>query len=1178
TVPRGETAITVTVPTHDDGVFEGDEFFTLDGALTGTVNGVPFGGAGEEITATGTGGIIDADSLPLLVAGETRVSEEGLEHGLPDDDGVDDTTDSPTSEGSIGITHPHPTIVTLGLPSEDALQAGGEDVEWALSGGDRILTGSVQGQPVVTITIDNNGRYEVELHQPVDHPDTTQEDVIDFEVPISVRDIFGNSAHTTLKVTVEDDAPEAIDDSHIIMVPVSEVIVTGLEGGFTNVKYKQSEPAGTNRDRDSDAYYEELRWGTASSSGTGKSGYDYYDNEDFRSNTDNLIGSTFKLGTFTHLNNSISTGSGELVSTDLVVKFIVSIDGQPHEIEHTIRLTHTETPNNSGSAAGDRDIVAIDASTLSSTFTVGDRTFEFTIDGFKNDEYSDPVSTVYTWENSDNVFDLYATISAVDDMPTLSGEIEGSIQVGADGPADAGFITWEGATDNGDGTYTITNDYGTFTGHDDGSYTFEMSRSGRDGMAVGDEEEMRFSYTVTDRDGDSASADVIITLKGEPNEPDSVFAQIRVDEDAVAEGDDLHYTVTLVDKNGDPVEVPAGKSVQVKLAWEGEAANNTDTLGRPASVTIGAGQNQATFVVRTVDDTNPEPQEDVTVRITGVEGAAGIRPGGGMIGEQNTASSVIHDDDLVTFTPQPEITNVGLSVSAWTYQGPPSGGRDRRSAEQKAIDEAINDLLDGLRAGTGKPNGSNGDGANTDLLESTVKALDQYAPNGGYQETADGRKHGYGGPAGERILDSLVALNPKAGGDTDKQKNVAVDTAVHAHGIIYLKAGETYIVKAQGDDSLRVVLGDRENGGQQVDLRWGTDKSTFKDFEFTAAESGLYTFDMYMHNQNGAGMYNVSIVNKASPGTPIEFFPDFDTAQAQLQDQNEGFTLGGLIGTEDHGHYRIYGYNEGEQGQDIALTQILPEYWSPDDATVSMTGLPDGAVLRDGDGHVFVATPGHGPADLSGWDTESLVLLSNVPGSHTLTVTVNDSGAEGFERSHDVQIRIDPVEFPDGITTLSDGSTNPLIGSDATDVLVGGDGDDVLIGGRGDDFLVGGAGDDVFKWEFGDEGSVAHPASDTILDFGTGPADPRGADRLDLSELLDADTSGSLDQYLRVEESGADTVIKVDTGGQVGAGHFDQEIILKGVSFADLGLDAGSSQNDLINKLIDDGKLDNPMG
>ncbi|MFA7579608.1 choice-of-anchor K domain-containing protein, partial [Castellaniella sp.] len=1162
----------------DDGVFEGEEQFTLEGALTGTVNGVEFGQAGAEIEATGTGGIIDNDSLPVLTPGETRVSEEGLEHGLPDDDGVDDTTDSPTSDGSIGITHPHPVTVTLGIPAADALHIGEESVDWALSGNDQILTGTVNGEPVITVTIDNTGHYEVELHRSVDHPDPTQEDVVDFEVPVSVRDAFGNASDTTLKIFIEDDAPEAVDHSHVIEVPISDVVVTGLEAGFTNVKFKAGETQGTTKDNDSDAYLEEIRWGKPHASGNGKpSGYDYYDNEDYRSNSDNLIGSTFKLGTFTHFNNAVNSGSGVLVSTDLVVKFSVTIDGQPHEIEHTIKLKHTETPNANtpGSAEADRDIVEIDASTLSSTFTVGDRTFEFTIDGFKNDEYGDPVSTVYTWENADNVFDLYATISAVDDMPTITGELEDAIRIGADGPASDGFITWEGATDNGDGSYSLTNAFGTFTGYDDGTYKFEMSRSGRDGMAVGQEEEMRFGYTITDRDGDHDSAEIIITLKGEPNQPDGVFAQIRVDETAVLEGDDLHYTVYLVDRNGDPVEVPAGKNVRVDLAWDGEAANNSDTTGRPPSVTIAGGQSQAGFTVRTVDDANPEPQENLTVSITGVVGAADVRPAGGMIGEDSAVTSVVYDDDLNTFVPQPEVTNVGLKVSTWQYVGPPSAGRDNRSAEQKAIDS----LLDGLRAGPGRPNGSNGDGASTALLESTVKQLDQYAPNGTYQETSrEGRKHGYGGATGEQILDSLIALNPRAGGDTDKQKNVAVDTAVHAHGVIYLQAGETYTVKAQGDDSLRVVLGDRESGGQQVDLRWGTDKSTFKDFDFTATESGLYTFDMYMHNQKGAGMYNVSVVNKASPGTPIEFFPDFETAQTQLQDQNAGFTLGSLIGTEDHGHYRIYGYNEGEQGQEIALTQILPEHWSTDSAAVSLQGLPEGAVLQDGQGHVFVASPGHGSVDLSGWDTESLVLLSNVPGSHALTVTVSDSGLEGMERTHEFQVRIDPSALADGVTTISDGSTDTLLGAEGTDVLIGGDGDDVLIGGQGSDFLVGGAGDDVFRWEFGDAGSVAQPASDTILDFGTGGADPHGADRLDLTGLLDGDAGGSLDEYFLIEESGADTVIKVDTGGQVGSGHFDQEIILKGVSFEDLGLDAGSSQNDMINKLIDDGKLDNPMG
>src|SRR5690606_34393340 len=109
--------------------------------------------------------------------------------------------------------------------------------------------------------------------------------------------------------------------------------------------------------------------------------------------------------------------------------------------------------------------------------------------------------------------------------------------------------------------------------------------------------------------------------------------------------------------------------------------------------------------------------------------------------------------------------------------------------------------------------------------------------------------------------------------------------------------------------------------------------------------------------------------------------------------------------------------------------------------------------------------------------------------------------------------------------------------------------------------------------------STSHFASDTITDFGLGGAN--GNDVLDLADLLVGEqsvgTAGQgnldLDGYLHLAQNGADTVIKVNTQGNLGANgsNADQQIILKDVDLADL---AGSgTQNEMIKNLIDSGKL-----
>ncbi|RBP61564.1 immunoglobulin-like domain-containing protein, partial [Brenneria salicis] len=533
----GGSSTTFVVDAVDDQVRESDE------QLVVTITGVTDPNGAFEALAissqdTASSTVIDNDQEPRLTAGKTHVSEEGLSGGAPDTRGDNDTTDSRFSSGTITVEHPHPTTVTLVVPDANApaLTSEGQSVSWALSQDGKTLIGSTTAGKVVTLSIDDSGEYNVELHRSIDHSNTTEEDTFDFNVGVKVADQYGNTSNTTLTVVVEDDAPVAQNVENTLSVPVSEVIVTGLQGGFVNANY-QRDANGSSTDTDSaDSYYEQLRWGNGT--GSGRSGYDYYDNEDYRnSSSESLIGSTFKLGAFTHLNYPVT--GGVLDSTDLVVNFNVMIDGENHEITHTIKLTHTETANTENvwvpgkwwwpghweqrelSAEAQRDIVEIDQATLTKTFTVGDRTFEFTIDGFKNGEYGTPVSKVYTWENASNAFDLYATISAVDDMPRIEGQIDGdAYQIGADGAGVEGVI-WNNATQQADGTYVIVNEYGTFTGKSDGSYTFEMSREARDSMAVGDQPEMKFSYTVKDSDGDAATADVVITLKGEANAPET---------------------------------------------------------------------------------------------------------------------------------------------------------------------------------------------------------------------------------------------------------------------------------------------------------------------------------------------------------------------------------------------------------------------------------------------------------------------------------------------------------------------------------------------------------------------------------------------------------------------------------------------------------------------------------
>src|SRR5699024_3560054 len=155
--------------------------------------------------------------------------------------------------------------------------------------------------------------------------------------------------------------------------------------------------------------------------------------------------------------------------------------------------------------------------------------------------------------------------------------------------------------------------------------------------------------------------------------------------------------VELVNANGDLVTLPQGSDVTVHLEWNGDAANDADTLDRPGSIVIAGGQSSASFVVETVDDNIVEPVEALSVQIKEIDSdylGNNIHPA---LRDGGQATAVILDDDINIHTPEPQVDNVGLNISTWTYVGAPSGWfqPDNRSSDQKKIDN----LLDQLRAG-----------------------------------------------------------------------------------------------------------------------------------------------------------------------------------------------------------------------------------------------------------------------------------------------------------------------------------------------------------------------------------------------------------------------------------------------------------------------------------------------
>ena len=177
----------------------------------------------------------------------------------------------------------------------------------------------------------------------------------------------------------------------------------------------------------------------------------------------------------------------------------------------------------------------------------------------------------------------------------------------------------------------------------------------------------------------------------------------------------------------------------------------------------------------------------------------------------------------------------------------------------------------------------------------------------------------------------------------------------------------------------------------------------------------------------------------------------------------------------------------------------------------------------------------------------------------------------------------DALYGQDGNDTLNgDDGNDALYGGAGDDALVGGAGSDLLEGGTGSDTLSGGGGSNTFTWALNDRGTPGAPAADTITDFNA----LLGGDVLDLRELLVGEnaigSTGNLQNYLDFDTTSmpGSTVIRVSstggfTGGAYDAAVQDQTIVLSGIDLRGTlpGLNAGSSDNDVIRQLVDLGRL-----
>ncbi|MBI2277323.1 MAG: type I secretion C-terminal target domain-containing protein, partial [Dechloromonas sp.] len=213
TIPAGSTSVQLRLQTTDDLLDEVNETFTLNATVTS--------GNTANAAASGMATIVDNDTTPTVGNASASVSEEGLVGGIADTTGDSDTTNLRTVSGSIPVADADGNALSLTLSAPTAaLTAQGLAVTWSGTG-TQTLIGSAGGGEVLRVTIDNAGQYTVTLSKPLDHPLSSQEDVLGFDIGVTASDGV-QSGSGTLAITIEDDMPNAIPGAQTVVVPAQD--------------------------------------------------------------------------------------------------------------------------------------------------------------------------------------------------------------------------------------------------------------------------------------------------------------------------------------------------------------------------------------------------------------------------------------------------------------------------------------------------------------------------------------------------------------------------------------------------------------------------------------------------------------------------------------------------------------------------------------------------------------------------------------------------------------------------------------------------------------------------------------------------------------------------------------------------------------------------------------------
>ncbi|MBY6029004.1 tandem-95 repeat protein [Halomonas sp. DP8Y7-1] len=1216
-VDEGDLVGSVTINADGSLTFQPTDGYSGDAVIDYTV----VDGDGDTVVGRLSVWVEGVDGTPVTPGGEGQpgsnvplavVDEDGLAGGVAG--GIKDVLkNSPVATGTLGYSFGDDgagsfSWNTSGLAN---LTSQGKSVSWSVSANGQTLVGSANGAPVLTIELTDlaSGAYQVTLAKPLDHAVAGIEDDIKLDVGYTITDADGDTADGQLGVIIDDDTPVVRNDSattsdgESVTVNVLANDGTGADGarvtgasvvggasvGSVVINADGSltfQPADgysgdvvidyTVIDGDGDTAVGRLSVAVEGTDGTpttpggegnpsGKVPLAVVDEDGLAGGVAGGIKDVLK-------NSPVATGTlGYRFGDDGAGSFSWKTSGLANLTSQGQSISWAVSANGQtlvGSANGG-PVLTIELTDLASgayEVTLA-KPLDHSVAGVEDDIKLD---VGYTITDADGdtangqlgvIIDDDTPIARADSATSSDGEpvtvnVLANDGTGADGARITGANVVGGA---GVGSVVV---------NADGTLTFTPA-AGFDGSA-------RIRYTLTDGDGDAATADLrVYVTQTASNE---LFVGDNSDNGATTgAGDDAlvgdqggvmttlkpstNYNISLIVDTTGSMAVGSGTDGLTKIQLVKQALTKlvVDLVGHDGKVNLQIVDFDSNAVQHVAFDLGSSGSDinSVINFINGLdaEGAtnyeAGIRKASEWLTAQD-ANPAYSDYEDLTFFLTDGAPNYWLNDNGGIVNG---GGAVNKNAIVEAVEafEELSSLSEVNAVGIGR-------GTVTDVLRffdnTDVQGTDGISYTGTLVETEYLARFFAGSMEPLRVEDWL-----RTSGDGTKAYQTAGFFRIEdwkADGTAAQVISPSFFVSDTGSDNLKTALR----------FRYGTD-------DISPEDSISYTIETFV---GGSWQY----YSGSSLGETSSWVT-WDAGFLEAGQYRLVFEVANNIGGDDRldvDDIRLETRLLGDD--DMASYGQLDIVYDSDDL--------DAALANGGQ---IDALKSLGNDNLEGGAGSDVIFGDTINTDH-LVWTNGDTGEAFTAAGHDGLGYEGLTEYlkwavNDGVTATSDqvsqyisdnytslldsarqdGGNDTLRGGAGDDVLVGGGGNDLLIGGAGDDLLLGGFGADVFAFEQGDASSTV--AKDTIADFGLGSFIASGeADKLDLSDLLDGAVESDVSDYLVASQQGADTLISVKSDGGIASSgaNADQTILLQGVSMG------GDSSGDFLNQLIQNGQLE----